>query len=177
MIISIIAAVDSNLLIGNKGKLPWPRIKKDLRYFRQQTMLKPIIMGRTTFESLKSPLSERINIILTKNPDFFVRHSECVVVNSVRDALAEAEYAKEVMIIGGAEIFKLFLPFADRMYITFIRGIFGGDVLFPAPNFWETGEWAEDIEKKILTKDEETGLDLCFSVYDRIRINGNVVIN
>ncbi len=167
MIISLIAAVDSNLTMGNKGKLPWPKIKRDLQYFRQTTICKPVIMGRKTFESLGSPLSERMNIILTKDPDFFVRHSECIVVNSVRDALREAEYAKEVMVIGGAEIFKLFLPFADRMYITFVRAFFEGDVRFPAPNFWETGEWVEDLDKQILTRDEETGLDLCFSVFER----------
>ncbi len=177
MIISLIAAVDSNLMIGNKGKLPWPKIKRDLQYFKQKTVRKPIIVGRKTFESLGSPLSERTNIILTKSPDFFVRHSECVVVNSIKDALSKAEYAEEVIVIGGAEIFKLFLPLADRMYITFIRAFFEGDVHFPALNFWETGEWKEDVEKQILVEDEETRLDLCFSVYDRVRIQDATLIN
>src|SRR3989344_1176023 len=177
MNISIIAAIDTNYVIGNNGKLPWGRIAEDLKYFRAKTIGKPIIMGRKTFESLKTPLEKRLNIILTKDASFTVRHENCVIVHTIKDALAEAKEtgAKEVMIIGGAEIFKLFIPFADHIYITIILGEFEGDTLFPKFEFGKGKEWEESEQERLLVKDAETEIQLCFSVFERKIFPNNTI--
>ena len=171
MIISLIAAVDSNWTIGNKGKLPWGKIKTDLRHFREKTIGKPVIVGQKTFDSLGKPLPQRFNIIVTNRQDFSVNHDNCVVVNSVAEALTKAQEqnAEEVMGIGGAKIYELFLPLADRLYLTFILGIFNGDTRFPKFEFGEGKEWEENINKRMFAEDAETKLSLCFSVFERNR--------
>ena len=137
-IISLIAAMDKNRVIGNKDNaLPW-RLPADLKHFKNITLGKPIIMGRKTFESIGRPLPERTNIIITRNKKY--RAPGCVVVSSPEDALRVAGNAKEIMVIGGAEIFAKFYPLAKRMYLTLIDAEFEGNVYFPE---WDPAEWHE----------------------------------
>jgi len=128
MLVSIIAAMDRNHLIGNKNQLPW-HLPADLAHFKQVTMGKPIIMGRKTFESIGRPLPGRTNIIMTRSADF---HAEGVLVaHSLEQALDFASAEEEVMIIGGSTIYELALPRADRLYMTYVENACEGDAWFP----------------------------------------------
>ncbi len=137
MTVSLIAAVAANRVIGSRGRIPW-RIPDDMARFRRLTMGHPVIMGRSTFESLAKPLAGRINIVLTK--DRARTFSGCVVVHSLEEALHAAEEAlragapgdpAEVFVIGGALVYGLFLPAAQRMYITWVDADVPGDSRFP----------------------------------------------
>ena len=137
MIISIIAGMDKNRLIGQGDRLPW-RLPADMKHFRRYTLGKPVLMGRKTFESIGKPLPKRTNIILTHDRDY--QATGCVVTHSIAEALDTAAGCEEVMIIGGASIYELFLPRADRLYLTYIQGCFEGDVYFPT---FDLSDWQE----------------------------------
>ncbi|MCB8916812.1 MAG: type 3 dihydrofolate reductase [Ardenticatenaceae bacterium] len=126
--ISLIVALASNGVIGLDGGLPW-RLPDDLRYFRQVTLGKPVVMGRKTYESIGRPLPGRENIILTRQPNYPA--PGCTVVHSVAAALAAAGSAPEIMVIGGAEIYRLFLPLAHRLYLTLVAATPAGDTFMP----------------------------------------------
>ena len=134
MFVSIIVAMDLGGVIGNKEKIPWGKLPADMAWFRKQTRGKPVVMGRKTFESIGEALPERKNIVLSRNLSFAVpEHS---VAHSVDEAISFAgPHTPELMIIGGEEIYEQFLPRANRMYITIVRGNFEGDRYFPAQNF------------------------------------------
>ncbi len=144
MIISIIVAIGKNRVIGINNSLPW-NLPADLKHFRQITLGKPVIMGQKTFESLGRPLPDRINVILTLDENF--QAQGCVIARSIQEALDKMKDAKEVMIIGGASIYKQFLPLADRMYLTLIEEDFEGDAYFPEFDWNDWGE-IERIENK-----------------------------
>lgn len=135
--ISMISAVaKSNLSIGtDDGKLPW-RIPEDFKYFKEKTMGHPMIMGRKTFESLPGVLPGRIHIVVTRNSDYKVPEG-VLVVNSIEAAIELARSEKrearsdEIFIIGGAQIYKLGLPYADRLYLTFVDTDFESPIKFP----------------------------------------------
>ncbi len=137
MTILLIAALGKKFVIGNKGYIPW-HLPADLEHFRKLTLGKPIIMGRTTFESIGKVLPGRKNIVLTRNRSWDA--SGVVVVHSVKEALVAASGAPEIMVIGGAEIYELFLPLARNMYLTFVEGEFKGDAYFPK---FDQSEWKE----------------------------------
>jgi len=126
-------------VIGNNSILPWD-LPADMKRFKQLTMGKPIIMGRKTFESIGRALNGRMNVILTHKKNYETRG--CLVVHSVAEALKKVEKNKEVMVIGGASLFKQFLPRADRMYLTMIDDDFPGDIYFPKFDItdWEITE-------------------------------------
>ena len=149
-LISIIVAMDSNNLIGNKNDLPW-HIPGELSRFKKITMGKPIIMGRKTHESIGKILKGRINIVLSKNPSF--KKKDIFVFNNLKDALENFKTHKEIMIIGGEGVFKLAIPLAKKIYITQIHQQFEGDVWFPNINYkqWEviTREDCFSKEKEI----------------------------
>lgn len=128
MIISIIAAMAENRVIGRGGAIPWD-IPEDRRRFRELTMGHPIIMGRKTFESIGRPLPGRRNIILSRRPEY--RAEGCCVVHSFADALAASAGADEVFICGGEELYGLALPQADRIYLTVVHRFCAGEALFP----------------------------------------------
>ena len=139
MIISLIAAMGNNRVIGIDNRLPW-RLPADMKHFRAITMGKPVLMGRKTFESIGKALPGRANIVVTQDRHF---HSDGVsVAHSIEEALAMAETAgtTEVLVIGGASFYAQFLPKAQRLYITEIHNDFQGDAFFPA---WEPAEWRE----------------------------------
>lgn len=128
MLVSIIAAMDRNRLIGNNNQLPW-HLPADLAHFKKLTIGKPIIMGRKTFESIGRPLPGRTNIVLTRAETF--QAEGVLVANSLRQALEHAAVADEAMIIGGSAIYELALPRADRLYITYVENSYQGDAWFP----------------------------------------------
>ncbi|MCQ2009088.1 MAG: dihydrofolate reductase [Sporolactobacillus sp.] len=126
--ISFLVAMDQNQLIGRENQLPW-HLPDDLRYFKQTTMGHPIIMGRKTYDSIGKPLPGRENIVLTHNPEFNQNQVKCF--SSVESFLKSGTaFGRECFIIGGAGIFKAFLPYADRLYITHIDAEFEGDTYF-----------------------------------------------
>ena len=145
MRISLIAAVAENGVIGREGGLPW-RIPEDLKFFKATTLGKPVIMGRKTYVSIGKPLPGRLNIVLTRDRTW---HAPGIsTAHDLDDALriAQDSGADEAMIIGGADIYEMALPQADRIYLTRIEREFEGDALFP---FFDPEEWIETarIEK------------------------------
>ncbi len=131
MIVFVLARA-RNGVIGRDGKLPW-HLPADLKHFKAQTMGKPMIMGRKTFESFPAPLPGRRHIVLTRDPHWAAEGAE--VAHDVDAALALAGPG-EVAIIGGAEIFALFLPRADRIELTEIDAAPDGDAMVPAFTGW-----------------------------------------
>jgi dihydrofolate reductase len=131
----MIVARARNGVIGANGQLPW-YIPADLRHFKTLTQDAPMIMGRKTFESLPGLLPGRRHIVLTRSPDWSEEGAETAL--SVKAALSLAN-APHVSIIGGAEIYALFLEHSDRIEMTEIHGDFAGDTLFPAidPQVWQ----------------------------------------
>lgn len=140
---SLIVAMATNHTIGLDNTMPW-HLPNDLKYFKQVTMSKPIIMGRKTFESIGRPLPGRTNIVITRQQDYQAKG--IVVVNSLQEALDKAEEISlvdghdEVMVIGGAEIYQQALLQADYLYITHIHAEIEGDAFFPNLN-WK--DWQE----------------------------------
>ncbi|MFT9819425.1 dihydrofolate reductase [Lysinibacillus sp. NPDC056185] len=126
--ISLIVAHDNNYVIGYENGMPW-HLPGDLKYFKEKTMGKPMIMGRKTFESIGRPLPGRRNIVITRDENYQADGIE--VVTSFEDALALAGDVQEIMIIGGEQIFRLSMDIADRLYITKINHSFNGDTYFP----------------------------------------------
>lgn len=154
MKISLIAAMTQKGVIGQNQTLPW-HIPEELKYFRAMTLNKPIVMGRKTFESMGSkPLPNRSNIILTR--DRLFEASGCTVLHSVEEILQQFKQCDEMMIIGGADIYKLFLPLASRLYITVIHETYQGDTYFPHVDWTE---WA--------LKEEQPKVLFTTQVYDR----------
>jgi dihydrofolate reductase len=130
-IIALIVAVAENGVIGRDNALPW-RIPEDMKWFKARTMGKPCIMGRKTWESFpKRPLPERTNIVVTRHTGY--RAEGAVVVPSLRAALdvAAGEEPDEIMVLGGAEIYALALPLAERIYLTRVHLAAAGDAVFP----------------------------------------------
>ena len=126
--ITIIVAASTNNVIGAEGELPW-RISDDLKRFKSLTMGKPIVMGRLTWESIGRALPGRQNIVITRQPGFSAEG--CDVVASPAAALDAAGDAEEIMIIGGSQIYDLFLPRAGRLYVTRVQAEVEGDAFFP----------------------------------------------
>jgi dihydrofolate reductase len=126
--ISLVVAASTNDVIGVHGELPW-KISDDLKRFKSLTMGKPIVMGRLTWESIGRALPGRQNIVITRNAEF--KADGCDVVSSPAEALRAAAAADEVMIIGGGQIYDLFLPKANRVHLTLVHAEIDGDAFFP----------------------------------------------
>ena len=133
MKISIIVAVAENNVIGKRNSLPW-YLPADLKHFKEITLGHHILMGQNTYASIGKPLSERITIILSKNPNY--KQVGCIVANTPKDAMKIAEKSgeKELMVCGGGQVYKTFLPLADKIYMTKIHHQFEGDIFFPELN-------------------------------------------
>lgn len=162
MKIIIVAALDEHCLIGNKNSLPW-HLPADLQHFKTTTLNKPIIMGRKTFESIGKPLPQRRNIIISRT--LKTNNSNCAVFTSLQNALVALADQAEVMIIGGAEIYKQALPIADKMYLTIIHHTFEGDIYFPK---WNTNEWQETARKDFAA-DKDNPYAFSFVTFERKR--------
>ncbi|MDZ7803874.1 type 3 dihydrofolate reductase [Thiohalophilus sp.] len=138
--ISLIAALTPQRVIGIENRLPW-RLPADMRWFRQHTLGKPIVMGRKTFESFGGkPLPKRTNIVISRDVNY--RAEGAVVVHSIDEAIEAAGEVDEIMIIGGASFYEQILPRADRLYLTYVDADIEGDAWFPEfdPNEWQETE-------------------------------------
>lgn len=165
--VALIVAIAANGVIGRDGTLPW-RLSSDLKQFRRLTMGKPLIMGRKTFVSLGKPLEGRDNIVLTRDTGFTAPGA--AVVHSLEDALAQARDAvglrgvDELFVIGGAEIFNLAMPLAERVYLTKVDAVVSGDVTF---SIEESGPWRE-----VFTQSHPAGpkdeFPFTFSILERL---------
>ena len=129
MLISIVVAVAENGVIGRENTLPW-RLPDDLRRFKELTLGKPIVMGRRTYESIGRPLPGRTNIVVSRQRDLQIEG--CVVVDSMDGAIAAARDASEIMLVGGAQLYREVMPRVDRIYLTRVHAHIEGDVFFPA---------------------------------------------
>ena len=158
--ISIIVAAAENGVIGAQGELPW-RLSDDLRRFKAVTMGKPIVMGRKTYESIGRPLPGRQNIVITRQPGF--EAPGCDVVGSKEAALAAAGDADEIMVIGGSEVYALFLPDAGRLYLTRVHAEVDGDAAFPE---LAHEEWAL-VADEAHVADDRNEYDYSFLTYER----------
>ena len=161
MRIALIAAMAENRVIGRENRLPW-RLPADLRRFKSLTMGKPVIMGRKTYESIGKPLPGRSNIVVTRDPDY--RAQGCRVVHSLEQALEAAAGHDEVMVIGGAELYRQTLERAERTYLTMVKAELDGDALFPQI---ETRHWRE-LERESHRADEKNEYDYDFVTLERV---------
>ena len=129
MIISIIAAMAENRVIGRDNKMPWD-LPSDRKRFHALTRGHPVILGRKTFESIGRPLSQRTNVVLTRQLDYIA--PGCIIVHDLASAFAACEGAGEVFVCGGEEIFRQTISLVDRIYLTIIHQSITGDAFFPA---------------------------------------------
>jgi len=157
--ISLIVAHDQNRVIGMDNKMPW-YIPNELAYFKEKTMGKAIVMGRNTFESIGRPLPGRLNVVVTRNHSY--AHEGVTVVHTIEKAIQIAgKYHDEIMVIGGEQIFKEVLPYADLLYVTLIEHQYDGDTFFPPyDNEWQLVSSSETVT----TQD---GLTYIYLIYKR----------
>ena len=164
--LSMMVAKASNRVIGRNNKLPW-YLPNDLKYFKQVTFGKPVIMGRKTWDSLGKPLPGRTNIVITRQTDFQAEGAKVVATLDEAVTLAEnvafIEGQDEAVVMGGAEIYALALPKTDRLYLTEVHAEVDGDTWFPE---YDTSEWKE-IGREDFPAEGPNPYDYSFVVYER----------
>ncbi len=168
---SIITARSKNGIIGRNSELPW-RLKADRIHLRNLTKDKTVILGRKTYDSMieyydrsGKTMPAKTYVVITRNHTYTPSRQSAVVVYSIDEALAKAkQLGKEAFFIGGAHIYELALPFADRLYITEIDVELEGDTFFP---HFDINEWKEVSQKKYL-KDDENEFDYTLVILDRV---------
>lgn len=128
MIVSLIAAMAENRVIGRDNGLPW-RLPRDMRRFKRLTTGHAVVMGRRTFETLPAPLPDRRNVVLTRDRSY--RRTGVAVVHTLEAALAAAAGSDEVFVAGGADVYCLALPVAERIHLTVVHASLPGDTYFP----------------------------------------------
>ncbi|MEA3274380.1 MAG: dihydrofolate reductase [Pseudomonadota bacterium] len=160
-IISIIAAMAENRVIGCDNRLPW-YLPADLAHFKRLTLDKPIVMGRRTWESLPGLLPRRTHIVITRNR--FYRAEGCLVVESPGAAIRAAADAPEIMVVGGERLYRAMLPMARRMYLTLVAARVQGDAYFPV---WDPTQWRE-TGREGHARDERNRFDMTFLSLERI---------
>ena len=160
MIVSMVVAMGENRVIGRDGGLPW-HIPGDLKIFKKITMGKPIIMGRKTFESMPKALPNRTNIVLTKNKNY---HAEgALVAKTIEEALTLAKEDSQPFIIGGAQIYSLFMDHCNRIELTRVHHDFEADVFFPKI---DTSKWKISKEE-FISKTEDQPYNFTYITYDK----------
>lgn len=165
MIISMIAALSKNKVIGRNNDLPW-KLPDDMKFFMETTKGHHTLMGRKNYDSIPlkfKPLPHRTNIVVTRQKEF--KAPGCTVVDSLEKGLRIARDNKdpETFIIGGAEIYKLGLLHADRLYLTEIDAVIDGDTYFPD---FDESEWSE-TSRIHHAKDERHAYNFDFVIYDK----------
>ena len=166
--IALVVAVAENGVIGRQGGLAW-QLSSDLKFFRAITMNKPLIMGRKTFESIGRPLDGRDNIVITRNTAF--EAPGVLVAANLEDALelahakARDRSADEISIIGGAQIYELTLPRADRIYLTEVHASPEGDTFFPKI---DSAQWRETSRERHSAGPKDSA-DYSFVILERIQ--------
>ncbi|MGG8472595.1 type 3 dihydrofolate reductase [Rahnella sp. PAMC25617] len=159
MIISLIAALATDRVIGMENAMPW-HLPGDLAWFKRNTLNKPVIMGRKTFESIGHPLPGRLNIVISSKPG---EHEGVTWVTSLDAALAAAGDVEEVMVMGGGRVYEQLLPKANRLYLTHIDAEVEGDTHFPD---YEPDDW-ESTFSEFHDADEQNSHGYCFEILDR----------
>ena len=164
MIASLVVAASANNAIGKNGQLLW-HLPNDLKFFKNITWAMPVAMGRKTFESLgNKPLNGRLNIVITRQKDFTAQG--IVVVGNLEDALflAQQHDYKELMILGGGEIYKAAISDADKIYITRVHAVFDdADTFFPEI---DESKWQLTSNQDFF-KDEKHAYDYSFQVWEK----------
>jgi len=165
MIISLIAALSKNRVIGKNNDLPW-KLPDDMKFFMEKTKGHHTIMGRKNYDSIPlkfKPLPQRTNIVVTRQKNF--KAPGCIVVDSLENglAIAKGNEEPETFIIGGAEIYKLGLPHANRLYLTEIDAEIDGDTFFPAV---DRNQWKE-ASRLHHAKDGRHAFAFDFVIYEK----------
>ena len=159
--ISIIAAIGKNNELGKDNKLLW-HISEDLKRFKNITSGHSVIMGRKTFNSIKNKaLPNRRNIVITSDTSFTAPNIE--IVHSIDEAMKLTKSEKEVFILGGATIYKQFIPYTFRMYLTIVHKAYEADIFFPE---FDISQWQE-LERTDIKDDESVGVDYSFLTFER----------
>jgi dihydrofolate reductase len=162
MTVSLIAAMSIERAIGADNKMLW-HLPKELAYFKRTTINKTVLMGRKTYESLGRPLPNRRNVILTRQADLEIEG--CEIVHSVEEALQK--YGQdELMVTGGGEIYQLFMPITDRIYLTKVDvNIANADAYFP-----QFGENEFQLtSSEYVDTDEKNKYSFTICIYDRVK--------
>jgi dihydrofolate reductase len=165
MILSLLVAAGENDVIGKNNALPW-HLPNDLKYFKNQTWGMPVLMGRKTFESIGKPLPGRKSIVITRNQEW--EYENVDVVHSLEQAIKKAEGygAREIFVIGGAEIFNAAFPVADRLYLTRVHQDFEGDVFLEG---FQPSEWNK-VKDRYCSADEKNAFSHSFQVWERVSV-------
>ena len=165
--LSIIAAMSEDRVIGKNGKLPW-HLPADLKYFKSLTLGHAVIMGRKTYESIGKPLPQRKSIVLSRTQD--IANGHMTTARDLDEAIDLVPGDAEVFVIGGSEVFRQALPRADRMYITVVHTtVPGGDAFFP---HFDENDWKLASERR-LPADEKNEHAMTFRMYERRSNNGS----
>ncbi|WP_341662278.1 type 3 dihydrofolate reductase [Vibrio sp.] len=159
MIISMIAAMADNRVIGKDNQMPW-HLPADFAWFKRCTIGKPVIMGRKTYQSIGRPLPGRLNIVISR--DSSLKFDGVTMATSIDDALSLAGDVEEIMIIGGGAIYQTCLDIASKLYITYIDTQVEGDTCFP--------KWSEDYQEtysETYLADEKNAYDMRFVILEK----------
>lgn len=159
MIISMIAAMADNRIIGKDNQMPW-HLPADFAWFKRCTMGKPVVMGRKTYESIGRPLPGRLNIVISR--DETLKIEGVTTVTSIEQALDVAGDVEEVMIIGGGAIYAACLPMANKLYVTHIEAAIDGDTQFP-----DWGEQFKETYSETYQADEKNAYNMRFTVLEK----------
>ncbi len=160
MIISMIAAMANDRIIGKDNQMPW-HLPADFAWFKRCTLGKPVVMGRKTYESIGRPLPGRQNIVISRDSSLLIKGVD--VVTSIEAAIEKAGEVDEVMIIGGGSVYQACLPKAERLYVTHIDADLDGDTQFP-----DWGEGWQEIAQESYSADEKNAYDMKFVVLERV---------
>ena len=159
MHISLVAAFSADLVIGNKGKIPW-HLKEDLDYFKNLTKGSAVIMGRKTYESIGHPLANRLNIVMTRNPKGLTGIMEAKTKEKAIEVASN--FSENIFVIGGRDIYMEFMKLASTMYLTKINIKVEGDILFPN---WDKAQW-EEVSRRD-SKDSAQNIEYSFFKYTK----------
>ncbi|NVD05645.1 type 3 dihydrofolate reductase [Vibrio sp. JPW-9-11-11] len=163
MIISMIAAMAQDRVIGKDNQMPW-HLPADFAWFKRCTLGKPVVMGRKTYQSIGRPLPGRHNIVISRDRDLQIEG--VTTVASIDEALQAAGEVEEVMVIGGGTIYQACLPKADKLYVTYIDAQVDGDTQFPA--------WGEEFVERYSERyraDDKNAYDMQFMILEKSRQN------
>ncbi|MDA0381326.1 type 3 dihydrofolate reductase [Vibrio owensii] len=159
MIISMIAAMADNRIIGKDNQMPW-HLPADFAWFKRCTMGKPVVMGRKTYESIGRPLPGRLNIVISRDASLSIEG--VTTVTSIEQALEVAGEVEEVMIIGGGAIYATCLPMANKLYVTHIEAEIDGDTQFP-----DWGSEFKETYSEAYQADEKNAYNMRFTILEK----------
>ncbi|MGR5232290.1 type 3 dihydrofolate reductase [Vibrio rotiferianus] len=159
MIISMIAAMADNRIIGKDNQMPW-HLPADFAWFKRCTMGKPVVMGRKTYESIGRPLPGRLNIVISRDASLSIEG--VTTVTSIEQALEVAGEVEEVMIIGGGAIYSACLPMANKLYVTHIEAEVDGDTQFP-----DWGSEFKETYSEAYQADEKNAYNMRFTIREK----------